>query len=45
VAEAGEEARRLVFGATPVHFPLDTHVADSYLEAKGGSDDDPDDED
>ncbi|MFC1443457.1 bifunctional 3'-5' exonuclease/DNA polymerase [Streptacidiphilus sp. N1-10] len=45
VAEAGEEARRLVFGATPVHFPLDTHVAVSYLDAKGGSDDDPDDED
>ncbi|MEY9968635.1 DNA polymerase-1 [Streptacidiphilus sp. MAP12-16] len=46
VADAGDEARRLVFGDTPVHFPLDTHVATSYLEAKGGADDlDPDDED
>ena len=44
VADAGEEARRLVFGATPVHFPLDTHVANSYLDAKGGTDDE-DDED
>ncbi|WP_370146373.1 bifunctional 3'-5' exonuclease/DNA polymerase [Streptacidiphilus sp. EB129] len=39
VAAAGEEARRLVFGDTPVHFPLDTHAAESYLDAKGGSDD------
>ncbi|WP_042400416.1 bifunctional 3'-5' exonuclease/DNA polymerase [Streptacidiphilus carbonis] len=45
VAESGEEARRLVFGATPVRFPLDTHVAVSYLDAKGGSDDDSDEED
>ena len=45
VADAGEEARRLVFGATPVHFPLDTHVATSYLDAKGGTDDEEDDQD
>ncbi|MFC1409673.1 bifunctional 3'-5' exonuclease/DNA polymerase [Streptacidiphilus sp. N1-12] len=45
VADAGEEARRLVFGATPVQFPLDTHVAESYLDAKGGSDDEDEDAD
>jgi DNA polymerase-1 len=45
VAAAAEEARRLVFGATPVHFPMDTHVAVSYLDAKGGPDEDPDGDD
>ena len=45
VADSGEEARRLVFGDTPVHFPLDTHVAASYLDAKGGSDDSDDAQD
>lgn len=44
VADAAEEARRLVFGATPVHFPMDTHVAVSYLDAKGGTDPDPDED-
>jgi len=45
VSAAGEEARRLVFGDTPVHFPLDTHVAATYLDAKEGTDDEPEDED
>jgi len=44
VAASGEEARRLVFGDTPVRFPLDTHVAASYLDAKGGSDESDDDD-
>lgn len=34
VAEAGEEARRLVFGDTPVRFPLSTAVVDCYADAK-----------
>lgn len=34
VAEAGEEARRLVFGPTPVPFPLETHVVECYADAK-----------
>jgi DNA polymerase I len=33
-AEAGEEARRLLFGDTPVRFPLSTHVVDCYADAK-----------
>ncbi|MFC5909515.1 bifunctional 3'-5' exonuclease/DNA polymerase [Streptacidiphilus monticola] len=37
VAAAGDEARRLVFGDTPVHFPLDTHVVERYADAKGGA--------
>jgi DNA polymerase-1 len=45
VAAAGEEARRLVFGDTPVRFPLDTHVAETYLDAKEGADEeDPEDD-
>jgi len=43
VSAAGEEARRLVFGDTPVRFPLDTHMAASYQDAKEGSDEDSDD--
>lgn len=34
VAAAGEEARRLVFGATAVPFPLQTHVVECYADAK-----------
>jgi DNA polymerase-1 len=34
VAAAGDEARRLVFGSTPVPFPLETHAVRSYVEAK-----------
>jgi DNA polymerase-1 len=33
-AEAGEEARRLLFGGTPVRFPLNTGVVDCYADAK-----------
>jgi DNA polymerase-1 len=44
VAAAGEEARRLVFGDTPVHFPLDTHVAASYQDAKEGTEEDADEQ-
>ncbi len=33
-AEAGEEARRLLFGDTPVRFPLNTRVVDCYADAK-----------
>jgi DNA polymerase-1 len=34
VQEAGERARRLLFGDTAVRFPLDTHVVECYAEAK-----------
>ncbi|WP_328911957.1 MULTISPECIES: bifunctional 3'-5' exonuclease/DNA polymerase [unclassified Streptomyces] len=34
VTAAGEEARRLVFGATPVRFPLETHAVECYADAK-----------
>ena len=34
VAEAAEESRRLVFGATAVRFPLAVAVADCYADAK-----------
>jgi DNA polymerase-1 len=34
VAEAGEEARRVVFGPTPVRFPLATAIVDCYADAK-----------
>ncbi|MEV7602760.1 bifunctional 3'-5' exonuclease/DNA polymerase [Kitasatospora sp. NPDC089797] len=34
VAEAADEARRLVFGDTPVRFPLSTAVVDCYADAK-----------
>ncbi|MFC9331660.1 bifunctional 3'-5' exonuclease/DNA polymerase [Kitasatospora sp. NPDC057015] len=34
VAEAAEEARALVFGDTPVRFPLSTAVVDCYADAK-----------
>lgn len=34
VTAAGDEARRLVFGGTPVRFPLETHVVRCYAEAK-----------
>ncbi|MFJ8046313.1 bifunctional 3'-5' exonuclease/DNA polymerase [Kitasatospora sp. NPDC096147] len=34
VEESAEEARRLVFGDTPVRFPLSTAVVDSYADAK-----------
>ncbi|MCQ4084760.1 bifunctional 3'-5' exonuclease/DNA polymerase [Streptomyces sp. RB6PN25] len=37
VGDAAEEARRLVFGATPVPFPLDTHVVECYADAKPGA--------
>jgi hypothetical protein len=31
---AAQEARSLVFGETPVPFPLDVHAVRSYAEAK-----------
>jgi DNA polymerase-1 len=34
VHEAGEEAGRLVFGATPVRFPLTTAIVSCYADAK-----------
>ncbi|MER5865286.1 bifunctional 3'-5' exonuclease/DNA polymerase [Kitasatospora sp. NPDC002040] len=34
VTAAGDEARRLVFGNTPVRFPLSTAVVDCYADAK-----------
>jgi len=34
VGEAGDEARRLLFGDTPVQFPLGTSVVDCYADAK-----------
>jgi DNA polymerase-1 len=34
VREAGEEAGRLVFGATPVRFPLTTAIVSCYADAK-----------
>jgi DNA polymerase I len=34
VRQAGDEARRLLFGDTPVRFPLDVSVVDCYAEAK-----------
>jgi DNA polymerase-1 len=34
VAEAADEARRLVFGDTPVRFPLDSAVVSCYADAK-----------
>nr|WP_031513899.1 bifunctional 3'-5' exonuclease/DNA polymerase [Streptomyces sp. NRRL F-5123] len=34
VASAAEEARRLVFGSTPVPFPLQTHAVECYADAK-----------
>lgn len=34
VAESGEEARRLLFGDTPVSFPLGASVVDCYADAK-----------
>jgi DNA polymerase-1 len=34
IGEAGEEAGRLVFGATPVRFPLTTAVVSCYGDAK-----------
>ena len=34
IGEAGEEAGRLVFGATPVRFPMTTAVVSSYGDAK-----------
>ena len=34
VAEAGDEARRVVFGPTPVRFPLATAIVDCYADAK-----------
>jgi DNA polymerase-1 len=34
VEASGDEARRLVFGATPVPFPLETLVVECYADAK-----------
>jgi DNA polymerase I-like protein with 3'-5' exonuclease and polymerase domains len=34
IREAGQEAGRLVFGATPVRFPVATAVVDCYADAK-----------
>lgn len=41
IAASADEARRLVFGDTPVHFPMETHAVERYIDAK----DRPDDED
>jgi DNA polymerase-1 len=35
VTAAAEEARRLVFGATPVPFPLESAIVECYADAKG----------
>ncbi|WP_369405301.1 bifunctional 3'-5' exonuclease/DNA polymerase [Streptacidiphilus melanogenes] len=42
VTASAEEARRLVFGDTPVHFPMDTHIVERYADAKGGESAEPD---
>jgi DNA polymerase-1 len=34
VADAAHEAGRLLFGATPVRFPVTTAVVDCYADAK-----------
>lgn len=34
VREAGEQARQLLFGQTPVRFPLDTRVVECYADGK-----------
>ena len=34
IAEAGDEARRVVFGRTPVRFPLATAIVECYADAK-----------
>lgn len=34
VTAAGDEARLLVFGPTPVRFPLETHAVECYADAK-----------
>ncbi|WP_328806507.1 bifunctional 3'-5' exonuclease/DNA polymerase [Streptacidiphilus fuscans] len=38
VAASADEARRLVFGDTPVRFPMDTHIVERYADAKDGGD-------
>lgn len=35
VREAGDQATRLLFGATPVRFPLEASVVRCYADAKG----------
>ena len=34
VGDAAQEAGRLLFGATPVRFPMTTAVVDCYADAK-----------
>jgi DNA polymerase-1 len=34
IGAAGDEAGRLVFGATPVRFPLTTAIVNCYADAK-----------
>jgi DNA polymerase-1 len=34
VEQAGDQARRLLFGATPVRFPLHVSIVDCYADAK-----------
>ena len=34
IADAAEEAGRLLFGATPVRFPVTTAVVNCYADAK-----------
>jgi DNA polymerase-1 len=34
VEQAGDQARRLLFGATPVRFPLNVSIVDCYADAK-----------
>ncbi|MEZ0065824.1 DNA polymerase-1 [Streptacidiphilus sp. MAP12-20] len=36
VTASADEARALVFGDTPVRFPMDTHIVERYADAKGG---------
>jgi DNA polymerase-1 len=44
VTASADEARRLVFGDTPVRFPMDTHIVERYADAKDGDRGDADSE-
>jgi DNA polymerase-1 len=34
IERAGDQARRLLFGDTPVRFPLNVSIVDCYADAK-----------
>jgi DNA polymerase-1 len=34
IEEAAAQARRLLFGDTPVRLPVDVHIVESYADAK-----------